>query len=259
MKRIYSTLIIGALTLTACGGGGGTTPSSTRTPPLDNGSSARQTLAQIHRYRIEAVSTSGSNCKGAIGEMIINGSGISGTITTGWGDVLTIGGTYVSSSGNVSGGFAKNNLRLAEYSGTIVNNNTTGRWSDSLGCSGTWSGVGDASNYVTTPATQIPVSSDAKTFDPYNLQGYTISYNQLGLDYYNIKIACDSSYIVTLTRRGLMSEVDHGDVVDVSEDELGFGSLFKFSLINGKLVVGKSKSLVFGDKVSSVAKHQECH
>ena len=258
MKQIYSTLLVATLTFTACGGGGGSTPSTNKNPSLDNTLSSQQTLAQIHKYTIEAVPTSGGNCKGATGEMIINGSDISGTITTGWGDVLTIGGTYVSRNGNVSGGFAKNNLRLAEYSGTIVNNNATGRWSDSLGCSGTWKGVGNASNYVTTPVSNI-VSSDGKTFDPYNLQGYTISYNQLGLDYYNIKIACDSSYVVTLTRRGLMSEVDHGDVINISEDELGFGSLNKFSLIDGNLVVGESKNLVFGDKVSSVAKYQECH
>ena len=255
MKQIYSTLLLGALTLTGCGGGGGSTPSSNGNPSFDNAPSARQTLAQIHKYTVKAVPTSGGNCKGATGEMIINGSGISGTITTGWGDILTIGGTYVSSSGNVSGGFAKNNLRLAEYSGKIVNNNITGIWSDSLGCSGTWSGIGEKSNYISQASSTI----DTKTFDPYNLQGYTISYNQLGLDYYDVKIACDSSYIVTLTRRGLKSEVDYGDAINISENELGFGSLFKFSLIDGNLVVGESKSLVFGDKVSSVTKHQECN
>jgi hypothetical protein len=274
MKQIYTTLLLGTLAFTACGGGG----SSTTTPIEESTPSEELAPATIQKYTIDAVPTSGGNCKGATGDMLINGSVVSGTVTTGWGDILIISGTYLPSNGDLSGGFAKNNIRVAEYSGNISNNTATGTWSDSLGCSGTWRGVGDTSNYVPTPTTQTPttqtpvtpipvtptpasniVSSDGITFDPYNLQGYTLSYNQLSLDYYNIKVNCDGSYEVTLTRRGLTTPVDSGDIIDVSNDELSFGTLNRFSLIDGNLVVGESKNLIFGSTLSSVTQTDTCN
>ena len=99
MKNIYlTTLLLGAIGLSGCGGGGGndSTPNSTN-----------NTESTIKKYKIVAIPTSSGNCRGADGTMVIEGSSVSGTIKTGWGDNLIIGGTYSSQNGDISGGFAK--------------------------------------------------------------------------------------------------------------------------------------------------------
>ena len=250
MKKIYRTtlLSLGATALIGCGGGGSSSDDSPSSSSTD-----LKTLASIHKYSIVATATSEGNCKGANGEMIIEGSTISGTIKTGWGDPLIIGGTYDKSSGDVDGGFAKNNNRLAEYSGNIKNNVGTGTWSDSLGCSGTWKGTGYASNYVEstpeTPATTTPTtrpSSSSKSFDPANLQGYEISYTGTGLVEYTISFACDGSFETKASRHGVTVETTHGDTITINSNKLLLESSVNsvdnvsITLIGGSIVLGQS-------------------
>ncbi len=266
MKNIYiATLLLGASTFIGCGGGGSSSDDSPSSSSTDS-----KTLASIHKYSIVATATSGGNCKGANGKMIIEGSSVSGTIKTGWGDTLMIGGTYDKSSGDVDGGFAKNNNRLAEYSGNIKNNVGTGTWSDSLGCSGTWKGTGYASNYVestpetpaTTPTTRP--SSSSKSFDPANLQGYEISYTGTGMVEYTITFACDGSFETKASRHGVTVETTYGDTITINSNKLLLGSSVNsiddvsISLIDGNIVLGQSVDDM-GNVVTDIKEIESCN
>ena len=254
MKENYlTTLLLCAITLTACGGGGG---GSSDTPQnRDN------TTSNIQKYKIKATPTSGGNCRGANGTMIINGSTVSGTIKTGWGDNLVISGTYTSQSGDIDGGFAKNNKRLATYNGNMQNNSGSGNWSDSLGCSGRWKATGLASN--TTPTNTTP-TNDSKTFDAQNLQGYEINYKAEGLISYKIALACDGSFKITATRHGVDVPIMSGDEIDISDKSMVLNSAVNIdekrtiSLNNGNIVLGESVD-EDGNIITEVKKVSSCN
>jgi len=264
MKNIYLlTLLVGATLLIGCGGGGGGSSTTSTT-----NSNTIKELASIHKYSITATPTSGGNCKGATGQMVIEGSEISGTVKTGWGDILTIEGSYNQSNGEVDGGFAKNSNRLADYSGEISDNKGSGTWSDSLGCSGTWTGQGYPTNYIETTSTQQTAptsnSSSSKTFDPDNLQGYEISYMETGLIKRTIIIDCDGSFVVKSSRHGVTIELTHGDNIVISSDkvllESSINSLddVSITLINGNIVFGKSVDNM-GNVVTDIKQLKSCN
>jgi len=268
MKTIYlTTLLLGVVTLTACGGGGSSsTPSSNN--PTNNQNSTERRLAQIHKYKITATTTQ-SNCKGATGEMIINNSAISGTMKTGWGDVLSISGTYNSTNGAVDGGFAKNNNRLAQYSGEIKNNIGTGTWSDSLGCSGAWRGEGYKSNYVSSSEPKENNnngSAGLKKLNAYDIQGY-----ELGFDYErgtvaSIDFACDGSFKLKLTLSGVTRTSITGDDIVIENHTLKLSSSqtledVGISLDNEDNIVEGVSKVTELDKytVKSIKKVSECN
>jgi len=214
MKTIYlTTILIGATTLIGCGGSSSSNP--------ENNTPTQERLAQIHKYKIVATATSGSNCKNATGEMIINNSTISGTIKTGWGDILTISGTYNKTKGDVDGGFAKNNNRLAQYSGNIKNNIGTGTWSDSLGCSGTWKGDGYKTNYISSsqPTANSNSNSDKK-LDAYNIQGYELGFNYERGTSASISFGCDGSFAMKLSLSGVTRTSISGDDITIENHKL---------------------------------------
>jgi len=253
MKNIYlTTILLGAISLVGCGGGSNGGDNST----------PNSVQSAIQKYKIVATPTSGGNCRGANGTMIIEGSTVSGTIKTGWGDNLIIGGTYSSTNGDVSGGFAKSNKRLATYSGNIKNNRGSGNWSDSLGCSGTWTATGLSSN--TASSSSSTNTNNSKSFDAQNLQGYEINYQGEGLISYKIKFECDGSFSVTATRHGVNVITMSGDDIIIDSDKMILQSSvnsseqFIITLINGDVVIGKSTD---GDDniISEVKKVSNCN
>jgi len=248
MKNIYlTTLLLGAIGLSGCGGGGGndSTPNSTN-----------NIESTIKKYNIVATPTSSGNCRGADGTMVIEGSSVSGTIKTGWGDNLIIGGTYSSQNGDISGGFAKNGTRLATYSGNMQNNKGSGNWSDNLGCSGTWTATGLSSN--------TPTSNSSKNFDAQNLQGYEINYQGQGLISYKIEFACDGSFKVTATRHGVNVIAMSGDDITIDAKKMILQSAvnvdeqFIISLIDGDVVIGQSVD-DDGNIITEVKKVSSCN
>jgi len=254
MKNIYlTTLLLGAIGLSGCGGGGGndSTPNSTN-----------NTESTIKKYNIVATPTSGRNCRGADGTMIIEGSSVSGTIKTGWGDNLIIGGTYSSQNGDISGGFAKNSTRLATYSGNIQNNKGSGNWSDNLGCSGTWTATGLSSNI--TSSQRPTTTNNSKSFDAQNLQGYEINYQGQELISYKIKFACDGSFKVTATRHGVNVIAMSGDDIIINytriilKSEVNVNEQFIISLIDGDVVIGQSVD-DDGNIITEVKKVSSCN
>jgi len=255
MKNIYlTTLLLGAIGLSGCGGGG----SNHSTQP----NSTNNTEATIQKYKIVATPTSGGNCRGANGTMIIEGSSVSGTIKTGWGDNLIIGGTYSSQNGDISGGFAKNSTRLATYSGNIQNNKGSGNWSDNLGCSGTWTATGLSSN--TTSSQRPTTTNNSKSFDAQNLQGYEINYQGEGLISYKIKFACDGSFKVTATRHGVNVIAMSGDDITIDakkmilQSAVNVNEQFIISLIDGDVVIGQSVD-DDGNIITEVKKVSSCN
>ena len=246
-KNYLATLLFSAIALTACGGAG----SSSDTPKNSD-----HTTSSIKKYKIVATPTSGGNCRGANGTMVINGSDVSGTIKTGWGDNLVISGTYTSQSGDIDGGFVKNNKRLATYNGNIKNNSGSGNWSDSLGCSGTWTATGAYSNTAPT--------NNTKTFDAQNLQGYEINYNAEGLISYKIALACDGSFKITASRHGVDVPIMSGDQIDIDAKLMVFNSSVNvdekksISLQDGNIVLGKSVD-EDGNIIKEVKKVSSCN
>jgi len=211
MKTIYlTTLLISATTLVGCGGGSSSSEHNKDTPATNN------QLTQIHKYKIIATATSSGNCKGATGEMIINNNTVSGTIKTGWGDILSISGTYNKANGDVDGGFAKNNNRLAQYSGSIKKNIGTGTWSDSLGCSGTWRGEGYKTNYISSsqPTSNNP-SNNNKKLNAYNIQGYELGFKYERGTSATISFECDGSFSMKFSLSGVTRTSMRGDDITV--------------------------------------------
>jgi hypothetical protein len=264
MKTIYlTTLLLGAITLIGCGSG-----SSSSEPSDDDKNPIERQLAQIHKYKIVATATSGGNCKGATGDMIINASAISGTIKTGWGDVLTISGTYNKTNGDVAGGFAKNNNRLAQYSGTITNNKGRGEWSDSLGCSGTWSGEGSASNYIESsqPSPEQNSNNSSKNLNAHDIQGY-----ELGFDYErgtsaSISFGCDGSFAMKLSLSGVTRTSISGDDITVENHQLKLVSSQTYEKIivsldnDDNIVQGTSKVTELSSyTINSIKKISSCN
>lgn len=245
-KNYLTTLLFSAIALTACGGGGG----SSDTPKKSN-----DTTSSIKKYKIIATPTSDGNCRGANGTMVINGSNVSGTIKTGWGDNLVISGTYTSQSGDIDGGFAKNSKRLATYNGNIKNNNGSGNWSDSLGCSGTWTATGASSNSTPT--------NNSKTFDAQNLQGYEINYKSDGLILNKIEFTCDGSFNITASRHGVDVQIMSGDQIDISDTLMVLNSAIDdekrtIRLQDGNIVIGKSVD-EDGNIIKEVKKVSSCN
>jgi len=265
MKTVYKlTMILAITTFTGCGGGGG--GSSSNTDNSDSSNTIKE-LASIHKYSISATPTSDGNCKGANGEMVIEGSEVSGTVKTGWGDQLMINGTYNKTNGDIDGGFAKNSTRLAEYSGNIKDNSGTGEWSDSLGCSGTWKATGYSSNYINsspTPTTTSNRTSSSKSFDPNNLQGYKLSYTGTGMVDYTILFNCDGSFETKASRHGVTVETTHGDTITIDSDKILLKSSVNdiddvsITLIDGNIVLGKSKDDM-GNVITDIKKVSSCN
>ena len=130
MKLQILTLI--SLLFIGCGGGS----SSNNNPSTDNSSDS-----SIKRYNVSVTpsSSSPSVCHSANGNMIINGSSVSGTVKRfGSNTIYVISGTYITDTGAIEGGFAISGQSVAEYSGTINGSNGNGSWSDDYGCNGSW-------------------------------------------------------------------------------------------------------------------------
>ncbi|SFV55821.1 hypothetical protein MNB_SV-12-595 [hydrothermal vent metagenome] len=270
MKNRYLTaLLFGAISLSGCGGGGSSGGDVESRSNLSPQSNTTNNEATIRKYKIVATPTSSGECRGAKGTMIIEGSSVSGTIKTGWGDNLIIGGTYSSQDGDISGGFAKNGSRLATYSGNMKNNRGNGIWSDSLGCSGTWTATGSSSNITTatsshTTSTPVPTTTNSsKNFDAQNLQGYEINYQATGLISYKIEFKCDGSFTVNASRHGINVVAISGDDITIDSKKMILKSAINdeewtVTLIDGNVVVGKS---VDGDGniIKEVKKISSCN
>jgi len=215
MKNIYLiSILLGSTIIIGCG----SSSSSTDSPQSSNPTTSR-TLASIHKYKITAIPTSTQECKGANGDMVIKDSSISGTIKTDWGDILTISGTYNKSSGDVAGGFAKNSKRLVEYSGIIENNIGTGTWEDSIGCKGTWRGVGDESNYITSQQNSENIDHSKKV-DAHNIEGYKIGFDYERGTTASINFGCDGSFSFDLTLSGVVRNSMRGDDITISNSKM---------------------------------------
>jgi len=267
MKNIYlTTILLGAISLSGCGGGGNGGDNSTP-------NSIQQSA--IQKYKIVATPTSGGNCRGANGTMIIEGSAVSGTIKTGWGDNLIIGGTYSSANGDVSGGFAKSNQRLATYSGNIKNNSGSGKWSDSLGCSGTWTVTGLSSNSTntsssstsTSTSTSTPHSSSKDMVNAHDIKGYQISYPADGLTTV-VTFGCDGSFDMSTSNHGTHIPIDSGDSIEIHDSSNGKNGFIDLGIVkitldsNNNVVVGESKAIdVLDDTytISNLSKDKECN
>jgi len=268
MKNIYlTTILLGAISLSGCGGGSNGGDKSKR----DNNSIQQ---SAIQKYKIVATPTSGGNCRGANGTMIIEGSAVSGTIKTGWGDNLIIGGTYSSSDGDVSGGFAKSNQRLATYSGNIKNNSGSGDWSDSLGCSGTWKVTGLSSNIkntssssTSTPTPSSTHSSSKDMVNAHDIKGYQISYPADGLTTV-IRFGCDGSFDMSTSNHGRDIPIDSGDSIQIKDSTSGKNGVIGLGIVkitldsNNNVVVGESKAIdVLDDSytIRNLSKDKECN
>ncbi len=262
MKDYYrSILFFGTILVVGCGGGGSSDDEST-TVTTDG-----KILNSIHKYHIVANPTSGGSCRGAEGEMIIEEHTISGSIKTGWGDTLMIEGTYDMQSGQVDGGFAKNNSRLASYDGVIANNQGEGAWSDNLGCSGSWKGSGYASNYIdstaSTSSTEDSISS-TKGFDPNSLEGYEIRYEGSGLVSYTIIFGCDGTFETRASRHEVTVETTYGDTIIVDGDTLVLESSvnsmdnMRISLVGGNIVLGESVDDM-GNVITDMEQIESCN
>lgn len=129
----FTTLLMGISIVTMIGCGGGTTSS--------NG--ADNSIDYTGTYDITAKSTTSSDnyggvCLDAYGQMTIETSRkISGSVVAEWGYTLTLSGN-VSSTGSISGGFARGSANVASFNGQMYENKGNGTWSDKRGCSGTW-------------------------------------------------------------------------------------------------------------------------
>ena len=275
MKNIYlSTLLLGATLLIGCGEGstGKSTKESTQRASNTQVEDTKEPQAQslIHTYKVVATPTSGGSCKGAEGEMVIEKSKVSGTIKTGWGDVLTISGTYDQSSGDVDGGFAKNNNRLAEYSGNITDNNGGGTWSDSLGCSGTWETTNHSSKATTSPQpssnTSTSTNTKATKVNAHEIQGYQITYPEDGLTTV-VTFECDGTYTSATSNHGINIPIDSGKVQirDTTSDKAGVLS-FSYMQVSlddqNNVVAGESKAVDVLDDIhtiTSITKVSECN
>ena len=270
MKNIYLTaLLFGTVSLSSgCGGGGSSTPS---TQP----NTTNNIEATIKKYKIVATPTSGGNCRGAEGTMVIENSSVSGTIKTGWGDNLIIGGTYSSQNGDISGGFAKSGKRLATYSGKMQNNSGSGKWSDSLGCSGTWTATDSSSNTETTTppnsnstpsSTSTPNTSTSKV-NAHDIKGYKISYPEDGLTTV-VTFGCDGSFDMSTSNHGTRIPIDSGDSIQIRDTTsekkgvIGLGIVQITLDTNNNVVVGESKAvdvLDYAYTITSILKYDDCN
>jgi hypothetical protein len=212
MRTIYiTTLLTGVATLIGCGG-----VNSYPTPGSeDDNSTDRRLLAPIQKYNLITTASSGGNCNDSKGEMIINSNIVSGTIETDWGDILIISGTYNPSSGDIDGGFIKNNNKLAQYTGSIKNNKGSGIWSDSLGCSGTWSGEGYETNYL------LPDNnSTSKSINAYDIQGYELYFTYERGTSASINFGCDGTFAIKLSISGVTQTTISGDDITIENHQL---------------------------------------
>ncbi len=267
MKNIYLTaLLFGTINLSGCGGGGSKGSSNPSTQP----NSTNNLEAAIKKYKIVATPTSNGNCRGANGTMIIENSSVSGTIKTGWGDNLIIGGTYSSKNGDISGGFAKSGKRLATYSGKMQNNSGSGKWSDSLGCSGTWTATGSSSNTETTtpPSSTSTPSTSTNKVNAHDIKGYKISYPEDGLTTV-VTFGCDGSFDMSTSNHGTRIPIDSGDSIQIRDTTskkkgvIGLGGIVQITLdTNNNVVVGESKAVdVLDDAytITSILKYEKCN
>ena len=124
-------LTLASLLLIGCGGDS----SSNNIPNTNNDSSG------IKKYNVSVTPSSSSSaiCHSASGNMVINGSSVSGTVKrSGSNTIYAISGTYIAETGAIEGGFAVSGQSVAEYSGSISGSNGSGSWSDDYGCNGSW-------------------------------------------------------------------------------------------------------------------------
>jgi hypothetical protein len=137
MKKIL-TIGVSILLFTACGGGSSSSKSSPMaTTPMD-----RAVGGDIPFQRYTLTNTPDQTlpmCNVAKGFLIINNNMVSGTMISGP-KSYAIFGTYIPETGNISGGFPKNQP-ISNYVGVINQKEGKGTWSDDFGCHGTWEAV----------------------------------------------------------------------------------------------------------------------
>lgn len=93
-------------------------------------------------YQLFATSTTENNnygqpCVGAKGIINVSNSIVTGRVITDGGNVLDVNGE-VTSSGQISGGFAIADLTAASYEDKLYANGGNGNWDSIYGCSGIW-------------------------------------------------------------------------------------------------------------------------
>jgi hypothetical protein len=139
MKKIV-ILGVGILLLIGCGGGS----SSPKKGPLSSNNPMDRMVGggDIPFQRYTLTNTPDSKkpwCQIAKGILIIKNNMVSGTMMSGLKSYM-IFGTYIPETGDISGGFPKNQP-ISNYSGKINSTNGSGRWSDDFTCSGTWEAI----------------------------------------------------------------------------------------------------------------------
>ena len=132
-KAIYHLIstFVCLLLIVSCGGGGG--GDSDQTPA---GTEAYD--GSDSRWFVSFTSTSGEGCKNASGTLFIRDYQIDGYAWSEWGQYLEISG-YIDEAGRGEiYGYVSQYGSSATGSGMITLNSGNGTWSDSDGCSGTW-------------------------------------------------------------------------------------------------------------------------
>jgi len=125
MKKFI--LFLSSLVLVACGGS-------------DGGFSSPNNSIKTYTVNAYPYKEFSNICNPAHGELVLNGSNVSGTVKREDNDMIyVISGTYIQETGDIEGGFAINSRTIAVFDGKIVGNKGNGIWEDDLGCSGTWS------------------------------------------------------------------------------------------------------------------------
>ena len=271
MKRIYiTTLFVGSIILTGCGEDGG--GSSVKPSIVDSreNSSAETTIKKYKIVAIPASHFSSSKCRGAEGDMIIDDSSISGTVKSGWGQIFEISGTYISSTGSVDGGFADSGSSVAQYSGKIQSNSGNGIWSDNLGCNGTWTTTGLASNTNSSSSpttTNSSTSSSKNMVNAHDIGGYKISYPEDGLTTV-ITFGCDGSFNMSTSNHGMNIPIDSGDSIQIRDTTSEKGGVIGLGIVqitldaNNNVLVGESKAvdvLDYDYTIKTITKITECN
>jgi hypothetical protein len=138
MKKIV-ILGVAVLLLIGCGGG---SSSPKKGPSSSGGPMQRVVGGDISFQRYILTNTPDSKkpwCQIAKGILIIKNNMVSGTMMSGLKSYM-IFGTYIPETGDIRGGFPKIQP-ISNYSGKIGLMSGSGRWSDDLGCSGTWEAI----------------------------------------------------------------------------------------------------------------------
>lgn len=122
----YQILTLTSLLLIGCGG------SST-------GSSSNSSI-KTYNATVTPNSDLAYRCGSASGDIVINGSNVSGTVKLNNSNLIyVVSGTYIKDTGGVEGGFAVSGRSVAEFSGVVRGSTGGGTYSDDYNCRGTWS------------------------------------------------------------------------------------------------------------------------